>query len=63
MFVLHPDGPGGGAGGLGSSTSDFQTKLWFFGKLGLYFGALHLLSIYMGSQQQGPATKSIEGSK
>jgi hypothetical protein len=48
MFVLHPDGPSGG-GAPGSSGSDFRQKIWFFGKLGVYFGLLHALSWYVNS--------------
>jgi hypothetical protein len=48
MFVLHPDGPSGG-GATGSAGSDFRQKIWFFGKLGIYFGLLHALSWYVSS--------------
>ncbi|KAG7371501.1 XPA domain containing protein [Nitzschia inconspicua] len=43
MFVLHPDGTTGGAGGGGPGSDSYQ-KVWFFGKLGLYFGLLHAVS-------------------
>jgi hypothetical protein len=61
MFVLHPDGPSGGGGGApGSSGSDFGQKIWFFGKLGIYFGLLHALSWYVNSS--GVEAKAIERS-
>jgi len=59
MFVLHPDGKGG-VGGAGNSSEAFQQKLWFFGKLALYYGVLHSAYLFMNS---GSDSKSIEGSK
>ena len=64
MFVLYPDGSAGGSGVGGSGSDQFRQKLWFFGKLGLYFGVLHAISYYMNpSQASSGTTKSIQGSK
>ena len=52
MFVLRPGGSSGGAGG----SSDFQQKLWFFGRLGLYFGALRVAFLYMSSGETKAVT-------
>ena len=59
MFVLHPDGKGG-VGGAGNSSEAFQQKLWFFGKLGLYYAVLHGISLIMN---RGAGNKSVEGKK
>ena len=58
MFVLHPDGKGG-VGGAGNSSEAFQQKLWFFGKLALYYGVLHATCLFMNSG----GDKNIEGGK
>jgi len=50
MFVLHPDGQGG-VGGAGNSSDVFRQKLWFFGKLGLYYGVLHGVFLFMNSRE------------
>jgi len=59
MFSLHPDGKGG-VDGAGDSSEAFRQKLWFFGKLGLYYGVLHGAFLFMSS---GEGNKSIEGNK
>lgn len=50
MFVLNP---GGGTGGAGGGSGDMSQKLWFFGKLGLYFGALRVAFLVMDSRDAG----------
>ena len=52
MFVLKPDGSGA-SGGVGSSA--LQQKLWFFGKLGLYFGAIRFAFVYFSGRIEGGA--------
>jgi hypothetical protein len=47
MFVLNPGGSGSSTGGSGS---DLSQKLWFFGKLGLYFGAVRLAFVFMSER-------------
>jgi len=59
MFVLHPDGIGG-EGGAGNSSDAVRQKLWFFGKLGLYYGVLHGAFLFMNYRE---GNKSIEASK
>jgi hypothetical protein len=55
MFVLHPDGASDGTDGpAGNSLS---TKLWFFGKLGIYFGILHAVSYYLNPNAAPEAIK------
>jgi len=59
MFVLHPDGKGG-LGGAGNSSEAFRQRLWFFGKLGIYYVVLHGAYMFMNS---GEGSKSVEGNK
>jgi hypothetical protein len=57
MFVLHPDGPsgGGGLGGAPGGSGSHMEKVYFFGKLGIYFGILHALSWYMSPTETAKA--------
>ena len=57
MFVLNP----GGSNNSGGSGSEWQQKLWFFGKLGLYFGAIRLAFVFMSGREQGKVES--DGSK
>jgi len=50
MFVLYPDGKGGG-GGSGSS-SQLTQNLWFFGQLGVYFGALRMAFVFFSGRDK-----------
>lgn len=50
MFVLHPDGDG--VGGLVSSTDALKQKLWFFGKLGAYYGVIHGAYLFVNSRDK-----------
>ena len=59
MFVLHPDGKGG-VGGAGSSSDAFNQKLWFFGKLGIYYGVLHGAYLFVN---RGEGSTIAEASK
>lgn len=54
MFVLNP----GGSSSAGGSGSEWQQKLWFFGKLGLYFGAIRLAFVFMSGREQGQIESS-----
>jgi hypothetical protein len=47
MFVLNPGGGGSSAGG---PSSDLTHKLWFFGTLGVYFGAVRLAFVFMSGR-------------
>jgi len=47
MFVLNP---GGNSGARGVSGSDLSEKIWFFGKLGIYFAAVRLAFVYMSDR-------------
>jgi len=49
MFVLHPDGKGG-VGGVGISSDAIGQKLWFFGKLGVYYVVLHGAFLFMNGR-------------
>ena len=49
MFVLQPDG--GKAGGAAGGSSPLKQKLWFFGKLGLYFGAIRIAFVYFSGKE------------
>jgi hypothetical protein len=56
MFVLKPGGKG-----KGSSPSQFQLAIRFFGKLGLYFGGIRLAYIFFSRRalkQQGAAASN-----
>lgn len=55
MFVLHPDGKGG-VDGAGGSSEVFQ-KFWFFGQLGLYYGVLHGVYLFMNGSKSSEAIK------
>lgn len=55
MFVLKPGGSSS-EGGAGSG-SELQRKLWFFGQLGLYFGAIRLAFMFMSGRENS----KIEG--
>jgi hypothetical protein len=46
MFVLNPGGGGSSVGGSGN----FSQTLWFFGKLGLYFGVVRLAFVFMSGR-------------
>lgn len=49
MFVLNP----GGSGAEGSKGGDGgYPKLWFFGKLGLYFAALRVAFVFVASRDE-----------
>lgn len=49
MFVLNP----GGSGAEGSKGGDGgHPKLWFFGKLGLYFAALRATFVFFSSRDE-----------
>lgn len=48
MFALNP---GGGSGSTGGTGSDLTQKLLFFGKLGLYFGAVRLAFVFMSGRE------------
>jgi len=50
MFVLHSDGQGG-VDGSGNSSGALKQKLWFFGKLGIYYGALHGAYLFMNGNK------------
>lgn len=58
-LVLNPGGSGGSGGG---SSSQLRERLWQFGKLGVYFGVLHLAYMYMSSGESSlaaaPPTKN-----
>lgn len=60
MFVLNPGGSGSGAGASGG---EWKQKLWFFGKLGLYFGAIRLAFVYMSGREQQAQIESGSSSK
>ena len=50
MFVLRPDGVGG-VGDPGNSSEALKQKLWFFGKLGIYYSVLHGSYLFMNSRE------------
>jgi len=56
MFVLHPDGQGG-VDGSGNSSGALKQKLWFFGKLGIYYSALHCAFLFMNSRDGNKSSK------
>jgi hypothetical protein len=56
MFVLNP----GGTGESGAGSDLLRQKLWFFGKLGLYFGTIRLAFVFMSGRE---SSKAIEASK
>jgi hypothetical protein len=47
MFALNPGGKGGSGG-----HSQLRQNLWFFGKLGLYFGAIRLAFILINKDDK-----------
>jgi hypothetical protein len=55
MFVLQP----GGQAASGGAPSQLRQNLWFFGKLGLYFGAIRVAFVFMSGREQ---QKSIQAS-
>ena len=51
MFVLRPNGVGGSSGS--GSPSQLRQQLSFFGKLGLYFGAIRVAFLFFyGKDEQ-----------
>jgi hypothetical protein len=59
MFVLNP----GGSSGEGGASSPLRQNLWFFGKLGLYFGAIRLAFVFFSGREQGAIDKDSSSSK
>ena len=52
MFVLQPGGKGGSGGG-----SEKRAALWYFGQLGLYFGAIRLAYTFWAGREEAKALK------
>jgi hypothetical protein len=46
MFVLHPGGKAGGGSGTGKSAI-----AWYFGQLGLYFGAIRMAYAFWAGRE------------
>jgi hypothetical protein len=53
MFALNPHGKGGA--GEGSQRS---AVLWYFGQLGIYFGAIRLAYVFWAGREEG--TKALK---
>ena len=60
MFVLNPGGKAGSAGG--SQSSVFRQKLWFFGKLGIYFVGIRMAFLFMSGREEKKAIAAGESS-
>lgn len=58
MFVLNPGGSG--AGDKDGSYSQTRQNLWFFGQLGLYFGALRIAYLFFSSRGAGEDNKTVK---
>lgn len=56
MFVIHPGGKSGGAGGSGSGA--LSQHLWFFGKFALYFGVLHGAYLFVSGRENANSIQS-----
>lgn len=52
MFVLKPGGQGGSGGG-----SQRSAVIWYFGQLGLYFGALRMAYSFWAGREETNAIK------
>lgn len=52
MFVLKPSGKGESESG-----SQRSKNLWYFGQLGLYFGAIRLAYTFFAGREEAKAVK------
>jgi len=55
MFVLNPGANGGGK--IGPAASELSEKLWFFGRLGIYFALVRGAYIFFSGRIEKQALK------
>jgi hypothetical protein len=57
--VLNP----GGSSGAGGASSSLSQSFWYFGKLGLYFGAIRVAFVFFSGREQAAIDRDSSSSK